>query len=274
MTAAVARAGQTRRTGYGFASAARMEWRKLRSLRSTAWITLIIVASVIGIGIAALSYYPGHWAHLSAASKASFDPTNQGYTGMAIAQLAVGVAGVLVMTGEYSSGSIRSTLAAIPSRRLVLAAKALVFGAAAFAVGELTAVASFFVNQYVVLAAPAPHASLGQPGVLRAVLLIGAYLGLIGLLGLGLGTIIRHTAGAISALVGLVLVAPLVLRAFPGGAAQTANEYLPMNIAENSLAAVKPVADSLSVWAGLGLLCGYVAVTLLVGDWLLSRRDA
>jgi ABC-2 type transport system permease protein len=110
--------------------------------------------------------------------------------------------------------------------------------------------------------------------VLRAVVLIGGYLALIGLLGLGLGTIIRHTAGAITALVGVVLVVPFVLRAFPAGIAHTANEYLPMNIAENSLAAVKPVAGSLSVWAGLGLLCGYVAVTLLVGGWLLARRDA
>ncbi len=274
MTAAVARVGQTRRTGYGFGSAARMEWVKLRTLRAPAWITLIIVASVIGIGVAVLSYYPGHWAHMSAASKASFDPTNEGYTGMAIAQLAIGIAGVLAMTGEYSSGSIRSTLAAIPNRRLLLTAKAVVFGAAAFAVGEFTAVAAFFINQYVVLSGPAPHATLGQPGVLRAVLLIGAYLGLIGLLGLGLGTIFRHSAGAIAALAGVVVVLPLVLRAFPGGVAQTANKVLPMNIAENSLAAVKPVADSLSAWTGLALLCGYVAATLLVGGWLLARRDA
>jgi ABC-2 type transport system permease protein len=274
MTGAVARVDQTRRTGYSFSSAARMEWRKLRSLRSPAWSALIIVASVVGLGILVLSYYPGHWANLSAANKASFDPTNDGFAGMAIAQLAVGVAGVLVMTGEYSCGSIRSTLAAIPNRGLLLAAKAVVFGAAALVVGELTALASFLVNQYVVLHAPAPHASLGQPGVLRAVILIGAYLGLIGLLGLGLGTIIRHSAGAITALVALVLAVPFVLRAFPAEVAHTANEYLPMNIAENSLAAVKPVADSLSVWAGLGLLCGYVAVTLLAGGWLLARRDA
>jgi ABC-2 type transport system permease protein len=274
MTAAVARAGQTRRAGYGFASAARMEWLKLRSLRSPAWSALIIMAAVIGLGIAVLSYYPAHWANLSAANKASFDPTNDGFAGMAIAQLAVGVAGVLVMTGEYSSGSIRSTLAAVPNRRLLLAAKIVVFGAAALVAGEVTALTSFLVNQYVVLHAPAPHASLGQPGVLRAVVLIGGYLALIGLLGLGLGTIIRHTAGAITALVSVVLAVPFVLRAFPAGIAHTANEYLPMNIAENSLAAVKPVADSLSVWAGLGLLCGYVAVTLLVGGWLLARRDA
>jgi ABC-2 type transport system permease protein len=274
MSAPVARAGQTRGSGYTFAAAARMEWLKLRSLRSPAWITLIIVVSVIGIGIAVLSYYPGHWAHMSAGSRASFDPTNDGYAGMAIAQLAIGVAGVLVMTGEYSSGSIRSTLAAIPGRRLLLAAKAAVFGAAALVVGEFTALAAFLVNQYIVLHAPAPHASLGDPTVLRAVLMIGAYLALIGLLGLALGTIIRHTAGAIAALVGLVLALPLMLQGFSAGIQNSVTKYLPMMIAEKSLAAVRPVADSLPAWVGLGLLCGYVAVALLIGGLLLARRDA
>jgi ABC-2 type transport system permease protein len=274
MTAAVVRAAQTRRPRYGFASAARMEWIKLRSLRSPAWITLAIAVSVIGVGIAVLSYYPGHWPHMSAASKAAFDPTNQGYTGMVIAQLAIGVAGVLAITGEYSSGSIRSTLAAIPNRPLLLAAKAAVFGAAALVVGEVTALAAFLINQYVVLSAPAPHASLAQPAVLRAVLMIGAYLALIGLLGLGLGAIIRHTAGAIAALVGVVLAAPMALQAFPAGIQHPVEKYLPMVIAENSLAAVKPVAESVPPWVGLGLLCGYVAVALLAGGWLLARRDA
>jgi ABC-2 type transport system permease protein len=274
MTAAAARAGQARRAGYGFASAARMEWVKLRSLRSPAWLTLIVVAAVIGVGIAVLSYYPGHWAHMSASSKADFDPTNDGYAGMAIAQLAVGIAGVLVMTGEYSSGSIRSTLAVIPGRRLLLAAKAAVFGAAALIVGELTALAAFVINQYVVLSAPAPHASFGQPGVLRAVLMLGAYLGLIGLFGLGLGAIVRNTAGAIAALVSIVLALPLVLQVVPAGIQHSAGKYLPMVIAENSLGEVKPAVYSLSAWAGLGLLCGYVAVTLLIGGWVLARRDA
>jgi ABC-2 type transport system permease protein len=260
--------------GYGFAQAARMEWLKLRSLRFGPWVTLIAVASVIGVGIAVLSYYPGHWATMSAADKASFDPTNNGYAGMAIAQLAIGVAGVLVMTGEYTSGSIRSTLAAIPNRPLVLAAKAAVFGLSALVVGEVTALTAFFINQYIVLSAPATHASLGQPGVLRAVLMIGAYLALIGLLGLAIGAIIRHTAGAIATLVGVVLAVPLLLQAFPASMRDGIGKFFPMMIAENSMAAVKPVADSLSAWAGFGLLCGYVAVLLLAGGWLLTRRDA
>jgi ABC-2 type transport system permease protein len=274
VTAAVTRAGRSSGRGYGFTSAAHMEWVKLRSVRFPVWATLITVASVIGVGIAVLSYYPGHWAHMSAAARASFDPTNDGYPGMAIAQLAVGVAGVLVMTGEHASGSIRSTLAAIPSRRLLLTAKAVVFGTSALVVGELTSIAAFLVNEYVVLTAPAPHASLGQPGPLRAVLMLGAYLALIGLMGLGLGAIIRNTAAAIATLVAMVLAVPLVLHAFPASLQDAGAKYLPMIIAENSLGAVKPAADSLSAWAGLGMLCAYAAVLLLIGGWLFTRRDA
>lgn len=278
MTGPAAGAREGHRAGYSFASAVRMEWLKLRSLRSSRWITLIIVASVIGVGIAVLIYYPDHWAQMSAASKAHFDPTNSGYAGMAIAQLAVGVAGVLVITGEYSSGSIRSTLAAIPNRPLLLTAKALVFGTAALIVGEFTSLGSFFVSQYIVLSAPAPHASLGQPAVLRAVLMLGAYLALIGLIGLGLGAIIRHTAGAIAAMVAVVLAAPMLLQLFPASVHNAGGKYLPMMIAENSLGGVVPAAHSLPSWLppwpGLGLLCGYAAVLLLLGGWQLSRRDA
>jgi ABC-2 type transport system permease protein len=274
VTAAVTRVREGRRAGYSFASATRMEWLKLRSLRSARWITFITVAAVIGLGVAVLSYYPGHWAHMSAAARANFDPTNNGFAGMAIAQLAIGVAGVLVITGEYSSGSIRSTLAAIPNRSLLLTAKAAVFGTAALVLGELTALMAFGINEYVVLTAPAPHASLGQPGPLRAVLMLGAYLALVGLMGLGLGAVIRHTAGAIAALVAVVLAIPLVLQVFPASVRNAAAKYFPTLIAENSLGAVKPVLNSLPAWPGFGLLCGYAAALLVIGGWLFTRRDA
>lgn len=276
MTSRVAARGEPaygKRT-YGFSDAARMEWLKLRTLRSQRWTMLVLLASLIGIGIAAEVYYPGHWAHMTAAQRASFDPTNQGFTGMALGQLAAGIGGVLVMTGEYSTGSIRSTLAAIPNRPLLLAAKAAVLGAVALVAGELACIASFLVNQYLVLSAPAPHASLAQPAALRAVLMMGAYVSLIGLLGVGLGAIIRHTAGAIAALVGVVFAVPLVLQAFPASVHDAAQKFFPMLIAEDSLSAVKPTAGALSPWVGLGVLVGYAVVLLLAGCWLLVRRDA
>lgn len=266
---APARAGH-----YRLADVARMEWLKLRSLRSSRWLALITAASLVGIGIAVLSYYPAHWAHLSAANKAAFDPTNQGFTGMALAQLVAGIAGVLMITGEYSSGSIRATLAAVPRRPVMLAAKALVLGASALLIGEVTCVATFVVDQDVVLRSVPVHTSLTQAAPLRVVLMLGGYFALMALLGLGLGAIVRHTAGAIAAVVGVTLALQAIFALLPTSVRNGYGRYLPMIIAENSLGSVKPSPDSLPPWPGLLLLCGYVAVTLVLGGWLLARRDA
>ena len=137
---------------------------------------------------------------MSAADRASFDPTKNSFVGLAIGQLIMATFGALAITSEFSSGMIRATLAAVPDRPLLLAAKAAVVGAVALAAGEILAFAGFLAGQAAV-ASPAPHATLGQPGVLRAVLMAGAYLCVIALIGLGLGAIIRHTAGAIGAAV-------------------------------------------------------------------------
>ena len=133
--------------------------------------------------------------------------------------------------------------------------------------------AAFWAGE-AVLKSPAPHATLGQPGVLRAVLMAGAYPALIGLIGLGLGALIRHTAGAISAVVGVLFVLPLILDQLETSIQNAAGKFLPMMIAENSLTAVKPVPHSLSPGLGLGLLCLYAAAALAAGGWALARRDA
>jgi ABC-2 type transport system permease protein len=273
MTEILMTATTTPRGRYGFSQVARMEWAKLRTQRSTTWILLVLAAGMIGLAILVLSHYPSGWARMSAADRASFDPTDQGFIGLALGQLAVGVLGVLAITSEYSSGMIRATLSAVPRRGMVLAAKAGVLGALTLAAGELLAVAAFLAGQ-AFLTAPTPHATLGQPGVLRAVLMAGAYLCLIGLAGLGLGAIIRHTAGAIGALVGIVFVLPAISLALPESAQHAATKFLPEVIAENSLTAVKPVAYSLSPWASLGMLGLYAAALLGVGGWLMARRDA
>jgi hypothetical protein len=190
---------------------------------------------------------------------------------MAIGQLALGTLGVLVLSTEFTSGSIRATFAAVPRRGLVLAAKAGVLAAVTLAAGEVMAFVSFAAGQAAVPHALV-HATLGQPGVLRAVLMTGAYPALIALIGLGLAALIRHTAGAIAALVGVVFVLPIVL--LPFGQHNAAMKFLPEIIGGNSLAAVKPVAASLSPGAGLGMLCLYAAVTLAAGGYALARRDA
>src|ERR1700722_6096838 len=255
----------SRATGaYGFRGVALMEWRKLRSVRSTWWTLAVFAAGMVGLAILIGLKTPAHPGPF-------YDPTENGFAGLAIGQLALGALGVLALSTEFTSGSIRATFAAVPRRGWVLAAKAVVIAAVALGAGEVLAFLSFAVGQAAVPHGDV-HATLGQPGVLRAVLMAGAYPALIALIGLGLAALIRHTAGAISAVAGVVFVLPLIL--LPFGDHNPAMKFLPMVIAENSLPGVKPVAHSLSAGAGLGLLCLYAAVALAAGGWAMARRDA
>ena len=254
--------------GYGFRTVAEMEWRKLRTVRSTWYIVAAFAVAMIGLATLVL----GHegYAGLSAADRASFDPTHDCFIGLVLGQLLVGTLGVLTITAEFSSGMIRATFAAVPGRSLVLAAKAAVLGAVTLAAGELSAFAAFFAGQ-AMLQAPAPHATLGEPSVVRAVLMAGAYPALIALIGLGIGAVIRHTAGALCALVGVLFVLPLL---FESPSLQDAGQkFLPHPMA-NTFTAVRPVAHALSSGLTFGLLCGYALVALAVGAVALTGRDA
>lgn len=251
---------------YRFRHVARMEWIKLRSLRSTWWTLVISAAGAIGIAVA---------VGLNTRNAAG-DLTNNALAGIVPALLLTGVLGVATMTSEYSSGMIRATLAAAPSRPVLLAAKAAVFGAVAMAVGEAAAFIAFIAGS-AVLRHGIPAPALGQPGVLRAVLLSGLSFSLIGVLGLGLGAIIRHTGAAIAVLVGGVYLGPSLVGAF----APWAVTYTPILIVGNSLSTTKPESCGaaqcphfLSAWAGLGALALYAAAALGIGWWLLARRDA
>jgi ABC-2 type transport system permease protein len=242
----------------------RMEWRKLRTIRSTWWILLVFAAGLVGVAVMDADMGPAQPAP-------SYDPTQNAFGGLAVAQLVIGILGVLTLSSEFTSGSIRATFAAVPRRGRVLAAKATVLAAVTLAAGEALAFAAFAAFQ-VAARHGVPHASLAQPGVLRAVLLAGAYPCLIGFIGLGLAAVIRHTAGAISAIVGVLFVLPLVL--LPLGWHSAVMKFLPWMIAVNSLAAVKPVTNSLSAGTGLAMLCLYAAAALAAGGWALLRRDA
>jgi len=253
---------------YRFRDVARMEWIKLRTLRSTWWTLAVTV-----IGAVALGAVIGLNTH-----NAAGDLTNNALAGMVPGLLLAGVLGVLCVTGEYSSGMIRATLAAVPRRTVVLAAKAAVLGTVLLAAGEAAAFVAFLAGGKALrhgIVGP----SLGQPDVLRAVLLTGTAPCLIGLLGMGLGAIIRHTPAAIAVLAGGVYVVPIFLGAINHGVVAD----MPILIVGNSLSATKPVpcggaAASCphfpSPWAGLALLCLYAAVALVAGGWLLVRRDA
>lgn len=245
---------------YRFRQLARMEWIKLRSLRSTWLILAIAVAASAGIALATGS---------STTSGGMF--VGNTLVGMLIGVLLIGVVGVLAMTSEYTSGTIRATFAAAPRRLRVLAAKAAVVGAVALITGEAAAFLSFFAGCMTLrhgITAPA----LSQPGVLRAIVLTGASLSPIGLFGLGLGAIIRHTAAAITVVVGIVCAGgPLNLAIRP---------YLPIYIVSHSLSATAPLCRPgaascwLSAWSGLGMLAVYAAIAMVLGALILAWRDA
>jgi ABC-2 type transport system permease protein len=249
---------------YRFAHAARMEWIKLRSLRSTWWTLAVTIAAAAAIAVAVGVN----------TEDATADLTNNALAGISVGLLLTGILGVLTATSEHSSGTIRSTLAAIPNRPLVLAAKAAVLGAVALAAGEAASFVAFLAGRAALPAGMAGPA-LGQPGVLRAVALGGAGYCLIGLLGLGLGAVVRHTPVAVGLLVGGVYVVAQLGAAL----APVLMPYLPIAIVANSLTVVQAgmaIGDVrfLSPWAGLGVLAAYAALALAAGAWLLAERDA
>jgi ABC-2 type transport system permease protein len=249
----------------GLRQAMRAEWTKLASLRSTRW-TLLVTA----VGTLLVTYLSTHGAlHHPRGWYQGFDPTDQSMAGLALASLAIGVLGVLVIGGEYGTGTIRSSLAAMPRRGVLLTAKIAVVGLATLVIGEVLSVVAFFEGQ-AVLSGGAPTASLGQPGVLRVVALSGAFLALFALLGLGLGAVIRHTAGAIAVFAGFTMLAPVLLHSISESTAR----YAPELIFANSVAAVVPQSDSFSATIGVVLMLAYCAAALGLGALVLNRRDA
>jgi ABC-type transport system involved in multi-copper enzyme maturation permease subunit len=250
----------------------RSEWTKFRSVRSTSWTLLVAAVAMVGLAALLCSVYVGRYSTLSATDKATFNPTSFSLNGILLAQLAVGVLGVLVITAEYSTGMIRSTFAAVPQRRTVLAAKGAVLAASVAAVGVASSLAAFFVGQ-AILSTKNVQAHIGDPGVLRAVIGGGLYLAVLGLLALGIGALIRHSAGAIAAVLGLILVLPGIVLALPASWSNAISKYLPSNAGAAIFRTIRDRA-TLSPWVGFGLFCAYAAVALIAAGIAIQRRDA
>jgi ABC-2 type transport system permease protein len=249
----------------------RSEWTKFRSVRSSTWTIVALLGLTVLIGALSCVGEASSWASESPIRRAAFDPTGFSLDGLLFSQMAVGVLAVLTMSSEYGTGLIRSTLAAVPNRRLVLAAKAAVLTPVVLIVGEVVSFASFLLGQ-AILSGSAPSASLADPGVLQAVALGGVYLAVLALFGLGIATVVRHTAGAISTFVGVVLVIPLIVQALPSSIANNVGKFLPSNIG-HTMTSVHSPPHSLSPGVGLIVLCVYAGVALAAGAWLIVHRD-
>ncbi len=250
----------------GLRQAMRAEWRKFASLRSTKWSLLVTLAATLLV-----TYLSTNGAlHRSRQWYQGFDPTNTALAGLAVGSLVVGVLGMLAMTGEYSSGTIRSSLAATPRRDVFFLAKVIDFALLALVIGMVLSFASFFVGQAVLSGGGAPSATLSDPGVLRALVESGAFLGLLALFGVGIGAIIRHSAGAIGAFVGCTLLSSILLQHVGGNPAR----YTPVMIYGNSVASVVHVPGALNSSTGFAYMALYTVAALTTGAVALSKRDA
>lgn len=248
----------------------RAEFCKLRTVRGTWWALAAVVvfntatAALLGI------FLP---SRLSVHDKATLDSTRVSLGGLHLSQVAIGLLGVLVITSEYSSGMIRASLAAVPQRRLMLAAKTLTFAAAATATGLAASFAAYLLFQAFLPAGDGMRTTLSDPGVLRAVTGAGLYLAVLGLFGLGLGTILRSSAGAVAVLLGILFVPTILISLLPGSWQHAAGRYLPMGASE-VVYSVQHQPYTLSPWTGFGVFCAYAAAALILGFALISRRDA
>ena len=252
------------------ARVARSEWIKLRSVRSTVWALAASAVVIAGTGLLLTTLVRGHLA-ASGHQQTHIDPVRISLFGMYLAQLTVGVLGVLLATGEYATGMIRATLSAAPRRLAVLGAKLGVFAVVVLVTCEAALFATFVACQAILGYA---GISLAAPGVLRAVAGTGLYLTLVGLLGIALGFVIRNTAGAAAVMFAVVLVVPEVLGgALPADWAARILPYLPSN-AGQAIMAVQPAPDTMAPWPGLALFAGYTAAAVAAAALLLKRRDA
>lgn len=257
----------------GFVDAVRSEWTKFRTVRSTWWTLVAVAAVTIGLGYAVSAAVTARWDRMSLVQRLTFNPTTRSLTGLFLAELIIGVLGVLVITSEYSTGMIRSTLAAFPHRRQVLVAKASVLVLPVFLVGAVSALAAFLGGQ-AIFSKKGIGVSLTAPGEWRAIVGAGIVLTLEALFALGLGTVVRHTAGAIAAYVGFLLVAPLILSALPDPWGRDLEEYFPLSAGQAFMRVGHTSRDLLPAGSGLAVLCGWAVLALALGAWFISRRDA
>ncbi len=251
----------------------RSEFTKFRSLRSTIWTLLVAVVLMTGIG-ALFSAVSGSQYHtFSAASRATFSPISTSLSGTSFAVIAFGVLGVLLMSGEYSTGMIRSSLTVVPRRLPVLWGKLAVFAGVIFPVSLIASLASFLLGQ-ALLNGHHLGVSLTAPGALRSVVGAALYVTMAGLIGLTLGALLRNTAAGISTFVGAFFVIPPLADVLPSSVSDHLAQYLPSNAGEVLYGGAQDVHDALSPWTGFALLCGYAVVLIAAAAWRLRRADA
>jgi ABC-2 type transport system permease protein len=249
------------------------EWTKFRSLKSTVWTLAIGIALTIGFGALFSAVTASQWKAGRQEIRQNFDAVSTSLNGIVFAQLAIGVLGVLFITGEYSTGMIRSSLTAVPHRLPMLWGKVIVY---VVFVGVLSIVAtflSFFLGQ-ALLSSAGINVSISAPGAFRQVIGAGLYLAVAGVVGMGIGALVRNSAGGISAFVSLFFVLPIVVQLLPSSWTNHFAKYLPASAGEALWSVSRTGAETLSPWVGFAVLCLWAVALVGIAAMRLVRTDA
>ncbi|MHB8379590.1 MAG: ABC transporter permease [Acidimicrobiales bacterium] len=250
----------------------RSEWIKFRTVRSTLTGVFVMFALTIGLGALIAWATRSHWNTVSAAQQVTFDPVSTSLIGVVFSQFAIGVIGTLLITSEYASGLIRTTLGAVPKRLVLVSGKLVVLMTSMFVVTEVACFAAFFVGQSI-FSGVVPTASLSSTSVMRAVIFAGLYLTLLSVVSFSLGLIVRHSAATIGIFVTIVLILPLISLAIPESWRVHIVKFEPSELGNAMTTVVTPSGD-FSALKSLLLLFVYAIVVLGAGAFLFRRRDA
>jgi|HubBroStandDraft_6_1064221.scaffolds.fasta_scaffold01648_14 ABC-2 type transport system permease protein len=259
----------------GFRGTLNSEFTKIRSVRSTYWTLLVLLAVSIGIGAAITGGTAANWSHMGPSDRASFDPTQASVAGLFyLGQLVIVVLGAMTLTAEYSTGMIRTSLTAMPRRVVMYSSKVVVFAIVALVVTFIAAFVSFYLGQ-ALLASTHDTATLSQPNVLRAIAGSALYVTLCGLFAFAIGAILRHTAGAITTVIGILFVVPILAHLLPRTWYQDIERWLPDAAGRALSVTVGPQPDHLfSPWGEFTVFAVYTVALLVVGAVIFRNRDA
>jgi ABC-2 type transport system permease protein len=253
-------------------SAAKSEWIKFRSVRSTIIGTLVFVVLTIGLGVLVTSLVRANWNTLDLARKVTFDPVSTSLGGLFFGQFAVGVIGSLFITTEYTSGAVRTSLTAVPNRMRLALAKLVVLVTSMLVISEIICLAAFVIGMQI-FSGVVPTDSLSSGPVLRSVLLAGVYLTLLAVFGFSLGLILRQSVACISVFVSLLLIVPIIVFLLPQSLQNSIQKFEPSSLG-SSMMSVVPKSEMFGAWPAFGILTVYVVVLFAIGVTMFQSRDA
>jgi ABC-2 type transport system permease protein len=252
------------------------ELTKIRSVRSTYWTLFVLVLASVAWCVAYCLGTVHQWPTMSAQDRAGFDATQDTILGLVLlGQLVIVVLGALMITSEYSTGMVRTSLTVMPRRGTLYAAKAAVFAAVSLVVSFVTSFGTFFLGR-ILLASTHAGASLSQPGVLRSLVASALYVEVCGLFAFGIGALVRNTAGALTLAFGFLVLLSELIRTLPVFLHNDLTRWVPGGDAINSMTATMggPIPHTFSAWGELAVFAGYAAILLVLGAVQFARRDA